>query len=424
MKNIPNKKTSLSNKSKWVGLLLALVSVCVTLFALEVGIRLFLPPPYHAGGGVVPYHPQDTLYQCDNDLGWMGVPNYRGPVIHFDEQRDITLNSLGMYDTDHQLDKPPGIFRILVLGDSFVHATQVNEDQTSHQVLENYFNEHFDSEASQIEVISGGVVGWGTTQQLAFYREYGRNFDIDLVLLMFYLGNDFENNLPGSPMTLHKGFNCYSPYFIMCRDQMHPELLPYAPGISDLEPSCSSFKRLFVRTMGTLYQHSRLYQQLDPLILTYFPRPTFGDSFLSSFLALYLPDDEIEEKHAWLRTKAAIAQLQQESYENNAQFGVVLFGTEVFTRLSLLSPDAKAAFFNENPAYAKIQPDLPNKQLIEFFNRHNIFFMDTTTPIIEMQRGSAVPLYLFGDGHWTAEGNRVMGEMMAQWLYEQSLVTK
>jgi lysophospholipase L1-like esterase len=413
-----------TKKRKWIGLLLALVSACLTIFLLEIGVRLFLPPPYHGGGGVPPYHPQDTLYQCDNNMGWTGVPNFHDDVIHFDKRRKIKLNSLGMYDTEHPIEKPANNYRILMLGDSFVHATQVEEKQTSHQVLEDYFNEQFaTSESGRIELLSAGVVGWGTTQQLAYYRQHGQQFKPDLVLLMFYLGNDFENNLPGSPMTLHGGINCYSPYFIMCNDQMNPEFLPFAPGISSLEPSCSSVKRTFIKLMGRLYQYSRLYQQLDPLVQLYLPQQTFGEEEHGPYLALYLPDDDPIKEQAWLRTEAAIAQLQKESHQNGSEFAVVVFSTEVLTRLSLLSPEERAAFTSENPILTQIEPDLPNKRLVNFFNQHNIPFIDTTQPIIEQERVSQLPLYLYGDGHWTAEGNRVMGEMIARWLNESNLVT-
>jgi hypothetical protein len=71
-----------------------------------------------------------------------------------------------------------------MLGDSFVQASQVNEAESSHQLLEDLLNR--DNPGQKFEVISGGVAAWGTGQQLMYYRAEGRQYRPDLVLLMVY----------------------------------------------------------------------------------------------------------------------------------------------------------------------------------------------------------------------------------------------
>ena len=173
----------LSSKQILGRLLLVLISVSVAFFALELLVR-FLPSPYSPD--------TSPIFTCHNSLGWIGAPGFHGVLEDANYQQELVFNSLGMHDTEHTLEKPPHTIRILMLGDSFVHAVQVNEEATAHQVLEDYLNQREQADTFSFEVMSGGVVNWGTNQQLVYYREQGRYFQPDLVLLMFYIGNDFS----------------------------------------------------------------------------------------------------------------------------------------------------------------------------------------------------------------------------------------
>jgi hypothetical protein len=387
-------------------LLLVLISVGVTFFALELLVR-FLPPPYSPDTG--------PIFTCHHSLGWIGTPNFHGVLEDANFQQELIFNSLGMHDTEHSLGKPPHTFRILMLGDSFVHAVQVSEEASAHQVLEDYLNEQKQTDSFSFDVISGGVVNWGTNQQLIYYREQGRRFQPDLVLFMFYLGNDFSDNLPGNALTI-KGFNCYAPYFALCDDKLNPEPLIYAPGISHLQDNCSPARRTLINSLGTLYQYSRLYQQIEPLFVANRPRQQFGLAYPQAFSALYLPNDEAELEQAWQVTLATIAQLQQEVEADGVQFAVALISPEIIIRLGLLSPAEQEVFLRDNPNFAKAQVDRPNRRLAEFLSHQNIPFIDLTTPMIEHLAANSIPLYLLGEGHWTVEGNRVAADILAQWL--------
>ena len=388
------------------GTLLALVSIGVTLLALELGTR-FLPPPYPVESG--------RIFQCDETLGWTGAPNFEGVFEDPNFRQALHFNALGMHDTKHPFDKTPDTVRILMLGDSFVHAVQVDEASTAHQVLEERLNEQTSS--SRVEVISSGVVNWGTNQELIFYRVDGRRFQADLVLLMFYIGNDLLDNLPGNALTSN-GFNCYAPYFALCEGQLAAAPLTYAPGVSRLDQNCSPARRVLINGLGRLYQHSRLYQQLEPLIRTNRPRQQFGQAYASPYSALYFTTDEAELEQAWQITQATLAQLRQEVEADGAQFAVALISPEIVVRLARLSPAEQEAFLQTNPIFAEAQIDRPNQRLADFLNGQAIPFIDLTGPMIDHLAATGLPLYLVGEGHWTAEGNRVAGETLSHWLLE------
>jgi lysophospholipase L1-like esterase len=186
--------------------------------------------------------------------------------------------------------------------------------------------------------------------------------------------------------------------------------------MSGLSDNCSPARRVLINSLGWLYQHSRLYQQIEPLLVANRPRQQFGLAYPQAFSALYLPDEETELEHAWQITLATIAQLQQEVEADGAQFAVAVISPEVIIRLGLLSPAEQEIFLRDNPTLVNAQVDRPNRRLAEFLSRQNIPFVDLTTPMIEYLAANSILLYILGEGHWTVEGNRVAADILAQWL--------
>ncbi len=393
-------------------LLLILAGITLSLLLLEGLVRL-LPPPYETDAG--------ALFACHDSLGWTGAPFYQGVLEQPEFRQALVFNSLGMHDTEHTLAPPPNTFRILMLGDSFVQAVQVDEAASAHQVLENSLNAGPDG-PGRFEVISGGVVNWGTNQQLLYYRQQGRAFRPDLTVLMFYLGNDLRDNLPGNGLTI-QGFNCYAPYFAMCEKTLNSAPLAYAPGLSRLEGNCGPARRLLISSLGWLYRHSRLYRQLDPLLVSRYPRQIFGAAYPQSFAALYLPEEESELTQAWQVTLATIAQLRQEVEADGGRFAVVLISPDVIVRLALLSPAEQAVFRQDNPLFAQAQLNRPNRRLAAFLDEQGIPFLDLAPVMVKQQAHLGLPLHFIREGgHWTAAGNRVAGEALAGWLKQAGLL--
>lgn len=86
--------------------------------------------------------------------------------------------------------KPPGVVRILSLGDSHTQGYEVRQDFTFSAVAERYLKtRHVNAEA-----INTGVSGFSNAEELAFLENEGYKYQPDVVVLGFY-GNDFEDNL-------------------------------------------------------------------------------------------------------------------------------------------------------------------------------------------------------------------------------------
>jgi lysophospholipase L1-like esterase len=149
------------------GLLLAVVSLGLCLLAVEFGGRLL---------GL--FSRPSRQYQFSATKGyelWPGHPE---------------VNSHGMRDVEHAVLKPPGTFRIVVLGDSFTFGDGVAPGDAYPKQLERLLNGGAAGGAAY-EVLNAGVPGYSTAIEAIHLEELGLRFDPDLVLLGFML-NDAE----------------------------------------------------------------------------------------------------------------------------------------------------------------------------------------------------------------------------------------
>jgi len=119
-------------------------------------------------------------------------PNYKAkmPSMEFPGKFvSKTTNSFGLRGKEITLDKPAGIKRILILGDSYTFGLYVGDDETYPAVLENLFLR--DSE--KVEVINAGYAdGWSPDEHYAWLVNKGLRFKPDLVIYGFFIGNDID----------------------------------------------------------------------------------------------------------------------------------------------------------------------------------------------------------------------------------------
>ena len=158
--------------------LLLVVTLLVLVVATEITLRFV-------------YHPEflGSVIRFDPVLGWSLDPG--SSLMSVDSQRDlryrIGVNSLGLRDREHSLDKPRGIHRVLVLGDSFVFGVGLDAGERFSDLLDR-------SLPDDVEVINAGVPGWGTDQEMLFYESSLRRLQPDVVVLTFLGQNDVVNN--------------------------------------------------------------------------------------------------------------------------------------------------------------------------------------------------------------------------------------
>src|SRR5262249_19230144 len=129
------------------------------------------------------YHPVYGFFHQPGVSGW----------IHTDEFTSfVKFNTQGLRGPEVQIPKPPGVFRVLVLGDSVVEGAQVGEDQTMTARLRQELEPL--AGGKRVETVNAGVAGFGTGQQLLFLRREGLAYQPDLIVLVFTIANDPADN--------------------------------------------------------------------------------------------------------------------------------------------------------------------------------------------------------------------------------------
>lgn len=101
-------------------------------------------------------------------------------------QYEIAVNGDGIRsDRDYSRQKPAGITRIIVLGDSMAAGQFVSNGQR--------FSELLERRHPGLEVINLALEGSGTDQQLLLYERVGLKYEHDVVLLLPFLQNIRRN---------------------------------------------------------------------------------------------------------------------------------------------------------------------------------------------------------------------------------------
>ncbi|MCB0832926.1 MAG: SGNH/GDSL hydrolase family protein, partial [Bacteroidetes bacterium] len=175
------KSTTDMKSSFRQNLLIACSSVIVLLLIMECILRIL------GYGNVETYLP-------DQDLLWRLAPNQE--TFTKIGNKPVTINSHGMRDREYTVQKPDGIFRILVIGNSCTYGWGVYQDSTYSKVLEQLLNRNH--AAQQYEVMNAGVIGYSISQILEFLKADGNLWSPDLVLVS-HTFNEGKRVSPSSP---------------------------------------------------------------------------------------------------------------------------------------------------------------------------------------------------------------------------------
>jgi lysophospholipase L1-like esterase len=162
-----------------VASLLVLVSFSATAAVLEVALRLL---GHH---GVPQQMIQNARLVDDPVVDWRYEPGSEwseGPFVY-------RYNSAGFRDVEHAIEKPEGMRRIVVVGDSVTEAIWVAWDSTFVGVLQSRLQ-------GEYEVINLGQSGLNTPQEIHLFEQEGLRYEPDIVVLNFVLNDcDFYSKL-------------------------------------------------------------------------------------------------------------------------------------------------------------------------------------------------------------------------------------
>lgn len=155
--------------------LLLVVSGALAILAAEFGLRIFAPQP-------------TNVMRLRHDGVFSHVPNLDVVVYGIDSHARVTTNADGLRDIDRPRRKPPGVTRVLVLGDSMVEGLQVSLEETMPKQLEARLRAALPGR--RIDVINAGVSGDSGPQELDYLEKDGLGYEPDLIIVAVTLRND------------------------------------------------------------------------------------------------------------------------------------------------------------------------------------------------------------------------------------------
>jgi len=409
-----------------ISALLILFGVLLAFGVLEIFVRV--------SGKTPPTGEPAFFWQDDERFGWFHTPGAEG--YYFNPPGEYNayakVNSAGFIDQEYTQEKPAGVYRILVVGDSFTEGLRVPMEATFHSILEKELN----AAGKRVEVINAGVAGWGTDQELLFYQEVGRAYQPDMVLLAFFPGNDIMNNTIALES---KNFGAVrKPYFLLedGRLALHnqpvgsesepvtaednaapaPQLIPEHPPLAFLLPVLqhSAFYRYFIPRLRVLAPGLALKLAQWGLITpgSETRRAEQETDYVPITYGVYKTPLDPPWQEGWHITQALLAQFKSNVETDGGEFRVVVIPSQV-----QVDPAAWAHILQSYPAMQEEQWDLdqPNQRLAEILHAQKTPYLDLL-PIFRAWDGP--PLFFPIDGHWNEQGHRLAGESLTRWLMD------
>ena len=139
-------------------------------------------------------------YLIPVQIGEISFANYQpssNPDIIIEPRPDAgEFNSDGFRDKIYTREKPEGVFRIIVIGDSLAYGLRVPAGSTYAKLLEVKLNQQ-SGEGRRYEVINMGVPGYRTIQTIARLEEKGLSYNPDLIIYGYWLDDiSFSGLMP------------------------------------------------------------------------------------------------------------------------------------------------------------------------------------------------------------------------------------
>lgn len=384
-----------------------------------------------------------TFYTPDETRGYALRAGMAG-WYRKESESYVRINSEGLRDREHSKVKPPGTFRIAVLGDSYVEALQVPAEDAFWSVLESRLSQCAGFGGRNIEVINFGVSGYGTAQELITLREQVWQYEPDLVLLALTTNNDITDNSRALKQTDEIPYFVYRDRQLVLDDSFRAtpafrfrQSMPSRLGrwfrdssrvIQALHQAQYALKHRLAerraRMKAAMHMQELPPQQTGTVAM---PSDTPAAEAAAKQVAptpnevgidnlIYREPTEAVWQEAWLVTENLLTLMRDEVEGRGANFLVVTLSNGVQVHPE---PAARGAFKTRTGARDLLYPDLRIKSLGE---RAKFAVINLAPDLQTYAERHKVYLHGFGadigNGHWNQLGHQVAGELLAQKLCE------
>lgn len=326
-------------------------------------------------------------------------------------------NSLGLRDREYARPKPAGVFRILMLGDSFTEGGGLPLEDTVAKGVETRLGQRG---CSAHEVVNAGVPSYSPILEYLLLKELGPQLGADLVVLNFDMTDvhdDFIRTVlarldaDGLPVAVPPDRRTEAA--LLMPPLLNPGVLPW------LEPPAARLRRLVLYEM---FVKSHLGRQLfGPVNMD--PEHLEGRGLIGNLrydrLAITRDGEFPDVERGWQITSRYIIGIRRLAASQGPPFALVVY-PHAHQTSAAESPGGRRKFGIGPGLFASAAPF----QRLEALGRQQNF------PVINLQRlfqersATAGPLFRDDDIHHTAAGARVFAEGVTAGLVASQLLPR
>jgi hypothetical protein len=345
-----------------------------------------------------------------------GVPHAEGWAVG-ETRMYVKLNAEGARDVDHGVAKPADAFRIVVVGDSYAAAFEVEMEEAFWSVMERELATCPALAGRAVEAINISKRGYGTVEELLALRHFGFKYDPDYVVLAFLTGNDFRNN----SKALKSGDR---PYLVRDGDTLV---------LDESYAESAKFKR-WTGWQGDLWygllRHSRFLQvarharrQIKSILDAGDSAEIVEGGQLGLDDAIYLETDDPAWTSAWQTTEDAIRLMRNDVRSSGSEFFLMTLSNGIQVNPDRTKRDAYEARIGADDLLR------PDRRLEVFAAGEQIPSLMMAPALLRWAESNDTCVHGFREpwlcqGHWNAQGHRVAGEELARALCDRVSVSR
>lgn len=337
-------------------------------------------------------------------LGAAPIVDDEGMIVPPKEfEWDTTSNAGGWHDVEHERAKGDGVFRVLVLGDSYVEARHVARDSIFSRHLERRLDAAL-AEArapARVEVIALGHRGWSQREELAALEREGLALRPDLVILCFLGFNDVSGNSPA----LRARAKAQEETILMKRPGQTRMPLSRLPALVLPASHLNRFVSHRLMLLGARFEGAA--DRAAP------PEATIPVDYL-----VYCDTDDPEWPRAWAETESLITRVRDLSESAGARFLLVSL-----TMPQGYYPEGLAELERAYPALRRAGADLarPDSMIASIAARRGFDLVPLAPAFRARYAQSGERLHFPVNGHWNEAGHRLAAEVIAEEMARRKL---
>lgn len=371
-------------KDLTLNLSLLLITLIIIFAGAEIFFRTFFPQ-YTATPE------QDSLFEYDSTLGWRLIPGKTGFFVSKHEFRTkVTINSAGIRDKEYPLEKPPGRKRIVLIGDSFTSSFGVQDDEAFAKLME-------DRLLRNTEVLNFGVNGYGPAQELLMLQTRAIKYRPDLVIMVIYVGNDFDDIIGVSDWI--DGYR-------------RPKAVADRQGRISFTGIPVPLSEKYLAKKREKRMCSLPRSHFIDFIDKYIRNKKYSLNFMPSEIRLCNRKPDADVKEANRLMEAIIRETDSYCKKNGASLMVAVAPTIVQVYENLYWNRIRKKYNLKDSDYDLM---LPNKVLADICGRAGIPLVDLTKPL-KSAIATGNDTYYFNNQHWNRAGEQVVAETLARFI--------